>query len=205
MFATHNAHTVASVLAMAKDARRAFEFQRLHGMGEALHDDQVVACGESRHRAAASMLRSARMPTCLPYLVRRLLENGANSSFVQPASSTSECRSPRRSSRDPFEAVAEQGAASSHIRAIRAARMHIFGSGPREKLSRHGILPDPETLAEMATTLRQAFMAAPLDRKWTAAPISPAGETLSGPGEVRSHNPADNRGRLSGTVREADG
>lgn len=76
--ASHNAHTVASVLAMARRKGRRFEFQRLHGMGDALYD---------------TLLANERIPVriyapvgahkdLLPYLVRRLLENGANSSFV---------------------------------------------------------------------------------------------------------------------------
>ena len=80
-FATHNAHTLAAVLEMA-DGSRDFEFQRLHGMGEALYD-QVVggALGE------APVLCRIYAPVgshedLLAYLVRRLLENGANSSFV---------------------------------------------------------------------------------------------------------------------------
>ncbi|MES2667581.1 MAG: bifunctional proline dehydrogenase/L-glutamate gamma-semialdehyde dehydrogenase PutA [Pseudomonadota bacterium] len=76
-FATHNAHTVAAILDMATD-KRAFEFQRLHGMGERLHDivltDQATRC---RIYAPVGAHRDL-----LAYLVRRLLENGANSSFV---------------------------------------------------------------------------------------------------------------------------
>jgi RHH-type proline utilization regulon transcriptional repressor/proline dehydrogenase/delta 1-pyrroline-5-carboxylate dehydrogenase len=78
-FATHNAHTVAYVLTLARDAGRAFEFQRLHGMGQELYDrvvhgDAAVAC-----RVYAPVGSHAKL---LPYLVRRLLENGANTSFV---------------------------------------------------------------------------------------------------------------------------
>ena len=78
-FATHNAHTVAAVLEMAGNlGKGTFEFQRLHGMGEALHDivhsDQGTRC---RIYAPVGAHRDL-----LAYLVRRLLENGANSSFV---------------------------------------------------------------------------------------------------------------------------
>jgi RHH-type transcriptional regulator, proline utilization regulon repressor / proline dehydrogenase / delta 1-pyrroline-5-carboxylate dehydrogenase len=75
-FATHNAHTVAAVLDMA--GNRPYEFQRLHGMGERLHDivhrDHATRC---RIYAPVGAHRDL-----LAYLVRRLLENGANSSFV---------------------------------------------------------------------------------------------------------------------------
>ena len=80
-FATHNAHTVAAVLHMA-DAMGvgagAFEFQRLHGMGERLHDIVLTDRG-TRCRIYAPVGAHRDL---LAYLVRRLLENGANSSFV---------------------------------------------------------------------------------------------------------------------------
>ncbi|MEE9454896.1 MAG: bifunctional proline dehydrogenase/L-glutamate gamma-semialdehyde dehydrogenase PutA [Paracoccaceae bacterium] len=76
-FATHNAHTVAAVLEMAPD-KSAFEFQRLHGMGEALHDI-VLKKHATRCRIYAPV---GAHKDLLAYLVRRLLENGANSSFV---------------------------------------------------------------------------------------------------------------------------
>lgn len=78
-FATHNAHTVATVLELAGESRD-FEFQRLHGMGTPLYD-QIVGGGK------ASVPCRVYAPVgshedLLAYLVRRLLENGANSSFV---------------------------------------------------------------------------------------------------------------------------
>ena len=76
-FATHNAHTVAAILDMAPD-KRAFEFQRLHGMGERLHDIVLEDHG-TRCRIYAPVGAHRDL---LAYLVRRLLENGANSSFV---------------------------------------------------------------------------------------------------------------------------
>ncbi len=76
-FATHNAHTVAAILELATD-KRAFEFQRLHGMGERLHDIVLEDHG-TRCRIYAPVGAHRDL---LAYLVRRLLENGANSSFV---------------------------------------------------------------------------------------------------------------------------
>jgi RHH-type proline utilization regulon transcriptional repressor/proline dehydrogenase/delta 1-pyrroline-5-carboxylate dehydrogenase len=76
-FATHNAHTVAAVLDMKIDTQD-YEFQRLHGMGEALHDHV-----RARHGAACRIYAPVGAHRdLLAYLVRRLLENGANSSFV---------------------------------------------------------------------------------------------------------------------------
>lgn len=75
-FATHNAHSVAAILELA-DGNNGFEFQRLYGMGEALHDEVVQQGITSRIYAPVG-----NHADLLPYLVRRLLENGSNSSFV---------------------------------------------------------------------------------------------------------------------------
>ncbi|MEM8880376.1 MAG: bifunctional proline dehydrogenase/L-glutamate gamma-semialdehyde dehydrogenase PutA [Pseudomonadota bacterium] len=75
-FATHNAHTAAAILGMAGDRR--FEFQRLHGMGEDLH---AILCEDVGARCRIYAPVGAHRDL-LAYLVRRLLENGANSSFV---------------------------------------------------------------------------------------------------------------------------
>jgi RHH-type proline utilization regulon transcriptional repressor/proline dehydrogenase/delta 1-pyrroline-5-carboxylate dehydrogenase len=78
-FATHNALTAATILHVAESHGRApgsFEFQRLHGMGESLHD-QIVAQHPVRIYAPVGAHKDL-----LAYLIRRLLENGANSSFV---------------------------------------------------------------------------------------------------------------------------
>jgi len=84
-FATHNAHTVAAILNMAK-AHPGYEFQRLHGMGEQLYRQLLsqtngqIAC---RIYAPVGMYQEL-----LPYLVRRLLENGANTSFINQLENT---------------------------------------------------------------------------------------------------------------------
>ena len=77
-FATHNAVTIAAVLQMTRRAGVAFEFQRLHGMGEEVYREVLAQQGIScRVYAPVGHHRDL-----LAYLVRRLLENGANSSFV---------------------------------------------------------------------------------------------------------------------------
>ncbi len=78
-FATHNAHSLAAVHRMAAERGVKIEFQRLHGMGEALYDAARAAFGPVTVRAYAPV---GGHEDLLPYLVRRLLENGANSSFV---------------------------------------------------------------------------------------------------------------------------
>lgn len=76
-FATHNALTVAQILELAGD-RTGFEFQRLHGMGDALY--RAVTEGDKLPCRIYAPVGGHR--DLLAYLVRRLLENGANSSFV---------------------------------------------------------------------------------------------------------------------------
>ncbi|MBO9574670.1 MAG: bifunctional proline dehydrogenase/L-glutamate gamma-semialdehyde dehydrogenase PutA [Sphingobium sp.] len=78
-FATHNAHTLVAVRHMAAEAGVMIEHQRLHGMGEALYEAAEARYGALRLRAYAPVGGHEEL---LPYLVRRLLENGANTSFV---------------------------------------------------------------------------------------------------------------------------
>ncbi|WP_025032088.1 bifunctional proline dehydrogenase/L-glutamate gamma-semialdehyde dehydrogenase PutA [Bradyrhizobium sp. DOA9] len=80
-FATHNALTVATVLELAADGG-GFEFQRLHGMGEALYEQLAKDHPDIAYRTYAPVGSHRDL---LAYLVRRLLENGANSSFVAQA------------------------------------------------------------------------------------------------------------------------
>ena len=78
-FATHNARTAAAIMVLAKKLKLkpgAFEFQRLHGMGEKLHD-QFIGDIPCRIYGPVGQHRDL-----LAYLIRRLMENGANTSFV---------------------------------------------------------------------------------------------------------------------------
>lgn len=111
MFGTHNAHTVRSIIDMAGADSTGFEFQRLFGMGDALYDQ--IRTQENlpvRIYAPVGVHRDL-----LPYLVRRLLENGANSSFVNKA--LDERLPPIDLVRDPLEAVLDsRGLPHSSIR-----------------------------------------------------------------------------------------
>ncbi len=77
-FATHNAHTIAAIHHLAQG--RPFEFQRLHGMGADLYAEVIPA--ERLNAACRIYAPVGSHEDLLPYLVRRLLENGANTSFV---------------------------------------------------------------------------------------------------------------------------
>ena len=85
-FATHNAQTLAAIYEMAEPTRYApgqYEFQCLHGMGEPLYEQVVGPVGDGRlGRPCRIYAPVGTHETLLAYLVRRLLENGANTSFV---------------------------------------------------------------------------------------------------------------------------
>ncbi|MGH8073958.1 MAG: bifunctional proline dehydrogenase/L-glutamate gamma-semialdehyde dehydrogenase PutA [Lysobacter sp.] len=103
MFATHNAHTIATVHRMANLGGRklAFEFQKLHGMGDDLYAEVIPADRLDVPCRVYAPVGSHE--DLLPYLVRRLLENGANSSFVN--SITDENVAIEDLIRDPVQAV----------------------------------------------------------------------------------------------------
>ncbi len=182
-FATHNAHTAAAILSMASD-RDSFEFQRLHGMGEQLHEAIRKAEG-TRCRIYAPVGAHSDL---LAYLVRRLLENGANSSFVHQL--TDEDVAPEEIARDPLEAVETQGSAANPNIAKPAA---IFGAGRRN--AKGWDITDIVTLAEIDKA-KAAFAGA---NQWTAKPITRA----AGYGQQRPVvNPA-RPSEIVGTVVEA--
>ena len=124
-FATHNAHSLAAVRRMARDKGVTVEFQRLHGMGEQLY-------AEAAHQFEAFPLR-AYAPVgghedLLPYLVRRLLENGANSSFVNAL--LDDKIAPADVISDPVEKVAAHPARHARLplpRDIYGDRLNSFG------------------------------------------------------------------------------
>ncbi len=98
-FATHNAHTVSMIKALAQGNTN-FEFQRLHGMGQLLYAQLSKSDPSTPIRVYAPV---GNHKDLLPYLVRRLLENGANSSFVNRFLDASV--SARELNRDPIEQV----------------------------------------------------------------------------------------------------
>ncbi|WP_165855753.1 bifunctional proline dehydrogenase/L-glutamate gamma-semialdehyde dehydrogenase PutA [Marinobacter sp. JSM 1782161] len=139
-FATHNAHSVSAVLELAKNVdRNLFEFQRLHGMGESLHD-QVIRDSGVPCRIYAPVGKHSDL---LAYLVRRLLENGANSSFVNQIVDTS--ITPEEIAKDPIDAVQALGDGISSKAIVRPA--DLFGANRRN--SKGWDLTDPVTIAQI--------------------------------------------------------
>ena len=126
-FASHNAHTLAAVRAMAARAGVTIEHQRLHGMGEALYQAADQHYGPLTVRAYAPVGGHEEL---LPYLVRRLLENGANSSFVHAL--LDEGIAPEAVVRCPIAAVAER----PHRHPGIAAPHAIYGPARRNPAGR---------------------------------------------------------------------
>ncbi len=134
-FATHNAATIATILEMADDDQ-SFEFQRLHGMGEEVHD-LVRSTEGTRCRIYAPVGRHRDL---LAYLVRRLLENGANSSFVHQLADDDVSSS--TITKDPFSSLDD----STDHEAL-AAPSAIYA--PERQNSRGWDLSDCDQLAQI--------------------------------------------------------
>lgn len=122
-FATHNAHTVSAILHLAGEDKERFEFQRLHGMGEDLHQALMDANG-TKCRIYAPV---GAHQDLLAYLVRRLLENGANSSFVNQI--VDESIAAEIVAQDPFEVLADHGDAIANPNI--AQPPDLYGPGRR--------------------------------------------------------------------------
>ena len=183
-FATHNAQSLATILALAGPAFTIgdYEFQCLHGMGEPLYDEVVGP--DKLGRPCRIYAPVGTHETLLAYLVRRLLENGANSSFVNRIA-------------DPEVSIADLTA--DPVALVRAAdtpgQKHAAIDLPADLYPRRtnsaGLdLADERTLAALSETMQ-----AGADAQWRAAPAD--GEGTARP--VR--NPADHRDTV-GTVVE---
>ena len=186
-FATHNAQTVATILELASAAGRKFEFQRLHGMGEELYEQIVGPQGLGVPCRVYAPVGSHE--DLLPYLVRRLLENGANTSFVNRI--VDEQTAVAEIVRDPVaEADALKQKAHSRIPSPRL----LFGS---TRLNSRGVnLADPEEQHALMSGVQRASA-----QKWRG------GALVDGKfreGRARDVvNPA-NHTQVIGTVMDAD-
>ena len=188
-FATHNAHTLAAVRQMAQErAVAAYEFQCLHGMGEALYDHVVGTAGLDLPCRIYAPVGSHE--TLLPYLVRRLLENGANTSFVHrlvdPAIAIDELVE------EPLERLRREGGGPHPAIPLPAA---LYGAGRRN--SAGADLADEATIATVAAAIEGVAQAS-----WQALPRV-AGAVQPGAGVQEVRNPA-NRDDIVGQWRESD-
>ncbi|MGG5822546.1 bifunctional proline dehydrogenase/L-glutamate gamma-semialdehyde dehydrogenase PutA [Falsiroseomonas sp. HW251] len=177
-FATHNAHSAASVVEMAGGDTEGYEFQRLHGMGEALHAELRRRHGtRCRIYAPVGVHRDL-----LAYLVRRLLENGANSSFVHRVLDP----------RVPVEAAVGDPVAEARE----------DGGTPHPRVALPAALYGAERRNSSGWNLNEPSEAEALER--AMAPWRHASWTVGAAGSgTPLRNPADPRD-VVGTVMEAD-
>lgn len=208
-FATHNAHTLAAMVQLAQDlhgdyAPGQYEFQCLHGMGEPLYRQVVGRAGVAGPSQGASLRggqqfsRPCRIyapvgthETLLAYLVRRLLENGANSSFVNRMADASVSISDlvqdpvTRTEEDAQREDSPSGQPHPQI----ALPAQLYGAARRNS---HG----PDLAHE--PTLRQ--LAADMQAQVQAVLVTPLLATpFAGAERITLHNPADHSDVL-GTV-----
>ena len=189
-FATHNAHSAAAVIEIARQngaAPETFEFQRLHGMGEVLHRTLMERHG-TRCRIYAPVGAHRDL---LAYLVRRLLENGANSSFVNQL--VNEDVPPLDIAADPMESVQQLDTATNPAIAMPSA---LFG---RDRLNARGFdITDPETMARIDSR-RGRFR----QFRWQSGPVMAEPFTGSAVRDIRNPaNPEDVVGQVTDASAE---
>jgi len=187
-FATHNAHTLAAVETFAGNNRK-FEFQRLYGMGEALYEFYDDAIRPMRVGAGTRIYAPVGShEDLLAYLVRRLLENGANTSFVNRVAND---KAPLEEMiGDPIKRLA----ATAPKRNPRIAKPQDIFPGRRN--SSGFLLSDPVMSSRIVSTMRRALERGPA----TSYPIIGGVERI-GPGKPVL-DPA-NRRREVGMAGEA--
>ena len=178
MFATHNAQTIAAVhryATLAGVPATGYEYQRLHGMGDHLYAEVIGA--DQLGVACRVYAPVGSHEDLLPYLVRRLLENGANSSFVNRI--TDETLPPAELVADPVATVSGY-ASKPHPRIPAPSAIY-----PDRKNSMGVNLANDQDLAALAAGINAAM------KSWRAAPLVP-GAPGNGP-VAPVTNPADRR------------
>jgi RHH-type proline utilization regulon transcriptional repressor/proline dehydrogenase/delta 1-pyrroline-5-carboxylate dehydrogenase len=184
-FATHNAQTLSTIYTWAKrDGVNDYEFQCLHGMGESLYD-QVVG-KDNLDKACRIYAPVGTHETLLAYLVRRLLENGANSSFVNQI--VDEAIPIESLLRDPVAAAREQGGLPHPGIAL---PLDMFGD---RKNSAGFDLANENVLRDISAALAEP-------RSWHAAPLLAGGVSAGRPVQNIT-NPAQ-RSDIVGQLVEA--
>ena len=187
-FATHNAQSIASVYVAAGSG--AFEFQRLHGMGEALYEEVV---GEDKLGVPARIYAPVGPHEDLvAYLVRRLLENGANTSFVNRLAD--EAAPLEDIIRDPVESVAQERGRPVKL-LPRPPDIYL----PERRNSAGLALSEPAVRAALLEAITADLEAS----FFVVAPIVD-GKTLGGSDAVELVLSPHDRGQRVGTVRTAD-
>jgi RHH-type proline utilization regulon transcriptional repressor/proline dehydrogenase/delta 1-pyrroline-5-carboxylate dehydrogenase len=187
-FATHNAHTIAHVAELFGGDADRFEFQRLHGMGAELYDS-VVRGPWGKHACRVYAPVGAH-EDLLPYLVRRLLENGANTSFVNRIVD---------GSLPAEEVVADPIAEVDSLERVVHPRIptpaNLFSP---ERLNSQGFnFADGQAVDALLRDCERAS-----SQSWSATPLVAAATRSAGPA-VALHNPANTAEQI-GSVSQAD-
>ena len=183
-FATHNAHTLSAIAEMAGN-RSDFEYQRLHGMGDALYDQVVSKAGKGGYPVRIYAPVGSH-EDLLAYLVRRLLENGANTSFVNRIVDE----------QMPIaEIVADPLREAERLSPVRHAQIpmpeNLFGPGRRN--SQGFDITDIPTLMNLRDGMSLAER-----EPWSAAPLV-GGVPVKGKAHA-VYNPADSSQRIGEVI-----
>ncbi|WP_305908973.1 bifunctional proline dehydrogenase/L-glutamate gamma-semialdehyde dehydrogenase PutA [Methylomarinum sp. Ch1-1] len=183
-FATHNAHTVYAISQLAGNTE--FEFQRLQGMGQRLYQQLFDSKGQPPYCRVYAPVGDYR--DLLPYLVRRLLENGANTSFINQLENPNTAI--KTLIQDPVTVYRSQAAKKPAVVLPR----DLFG---KQRQNSAGLnLADPLQLQSLQQELEMLAQ-----HRWQAAPLI-NGQAQSGVKYV-SYSPANRKTRL-GEVTMAD-
>ena len=185
-FATHNAHTIATIVHTA-GSRRDYEFQRLHGMGEELYE--LIVDPEKYDRKCRIYAPVGSHEDLLPYLVRRLLENGANSSFVNRI----------LDEHIPIDDIVRDPIALSHAQGFSPHPMipppsNLFGT---ERINSRGMnIDDRRVLRQLLNDLESAA-----GHSYQAMPITT--RDIEDAASRQAQNPADADDHI-GSVQDSD-
>ena len=196
-FATHNAHTLAAIYSLAGQNYYPgqYEFQCLHGMGEPLYEQVTGKVAEGKlNRPCRIYAPVGTHETLLAYLVRRLLENGANTSFVNRIADTTLPLDELVA--DPVQAVEKMAAQEGQLGLPHpkiALPRELYGAG---RVNSSGLdLANEHRLASLSSALLNSAL-----QKWQAKPIL---EQAVADGEMQPViNPAEPKD-IVGFVREA--
>ena len=183
-FATHNAYTVSAILELVSDDKEGFEFQCLYGMGDSLYD-QIVTSENIQCRIYAPVGHHEEL---LAYLVRRLLENGANSSFVNAI--VDDTQPVESLLRDPVEKT-QRLKSKYNSQIIKPMALYHNEKGVGRDNSKGLDLTDINTITPLKTALDRWFV----DHSFTENDIQAGTVTVKNPanqseilGFYRQHN-----------------
>ena len=159
MFATHNAHSICAVQDIAEHYKADFELQKLFGMGDSLYD---IIRSEKPEIKTSIYAPVGPHQDLLPYLVRRLLENGANSSFVNKVMKRDEPIEPL--TQDPATQIKKDNR-FKHTR-IKDSKDLFWNESPMGRLNSSGLdlnAPDVvSTLNKKIASFHKPYIAAPI-------------------------------------------